>query len=50
MTLRELLDKYPKALDWNLVVSEDHMLLESKPIKNTVFGVDNDGPKIYLIY
>lgn len=50
MTLRELVNKYPNGLDWEIVVSEDRMLLENKPIKETAFGVDNNGPKIYLIY
>lgn len=50
MTLRELVNKYPNGLDWEIVVSEDRMLLEKKPIKRTGFGVDNTGSKIYLIY
>ena len=49
MTLRDLMNKYPKGLDWEIVVSEDRMLLEKTPIKRTTFGVDN-GAKIYLIY
>ena len=50
MTLKELLDKYPKALDWNIVVSNDRMLLESNPIKETAFGVCGSQDRIYLIY
>ena len=50
MTLRELVNKYPKGLDWEIVVSEDRMLLENKPIKGTTFGIDGDKMKIYLKY
>ena len=50
MTLRELVNKYPNGLDWEIVVSEDRMLLESKPIKGTAFGVSGDETRIYLIY
>ena len=50
MTLRELLNKYPNGLDWEIVVYNDRMLLESKPIKGTAFGVDGTGMKIYLKY
>lgn len=50
MTLRELVNKYPKGLDWEIVVSEDCMLLESKPIRRTSFGVSGDETRIYLIY
>ena len=50
MTLRELVNKYPNGLDWEIVVSEDRMLLESKPIKGTSFGVSGDETKIYLKY
>ena len=50
MTLRDLINKYPKGLDWEIVVSEDRMLLESKPIKRTSFGIRDSETKIYLIY
>ena len=50
MTLRELANKYLNCLDCEIVVSNDCMLLESKPIKGTAFGVDNTGGKIFLKY
>ncbi len=50
MTLRELVNKYPNGLDWEIVISNDRLLLESNPIKGTAFGVDNTGSKIYLKY
>ena len=50
MTLRELVNKYPKGLDWEIVISEDRMLLENKPIKRTGFGVYGSESRIYLIY
>jgi len=50
MTLRELVNKYPNGLDWELVISEDCMLLESKTIKRAAFGVSGGETKIYLIY
>ena len=49
MTLRELSTKYLNCLDCEIVVSNDFMLLESKPIKGTAFGVDNTGGKILKI-
>jgi len=50
MTLRELVNKYPNGLDYEIVVSEDRMILENKPIKGTVFGMRDNKMKIYLIY
>ena len=50
MTLRELVNKYPNGLDWEIVVSNDCLLLKSNPIKGTAFGVDGTGMKIYLKY
>ena len=50
MTLRELVNKYPNGLDWEIVVSNDYMLLESKPIKETAFGVSGGETRIYLKY
>ena len=50
MTLRELVNKYPNGLDWEIVVSNDRMLLESNPIKETAFGIRDNKMKIYLKY
>lgn len=49
MTLRDLVNRYPKGLDWEIVIPEDSLCLKCKPIKETIFGISNSDFKIYLI-
>ena len=50
MTLREMVNKYPNGLDWEIIVSNDYLLLKSNPIKETSFGISDGEMKIYLTY
>ena len=48
MTLGELVKKYPKLMDAEIMIAEDGYAINYFPVKATMFGVDNGGTKIYL--
>ena len=48
MTLGELVNKYPKLMDAEIMIPEDGYAIKYFPIKETMFGVESGGAKIYL--
>ena len=48
MTLGELVSKYQNLMDAEIMIAEDGYAIKYFPIKETMFGVDNKGTKIYL--